>query len=365
MRRLGHWLLGLHRDVGTVHRPESRRRTPLYPGWDITDRHHIDAHELGYGVIPHKNHDAAVIGMTDKRPSPNTRMDVDAVVLDIDGVLVDTSQSYKQAVVETIRVVYDVEIEKEYVQQFKNAGGFNNDWHVTDALALYVLASDSGYDRSIEAFTSDIESHGGGLSAAQHVLHLALGEHRFDAVRRDWEQERLRRTFQWLYLGPDRYEQFESAAPPPDQPPVDGLMDAETILVDDETIATLQAHYPMGVLTGRPSGEATIALERVGLDIPRHHLISMDDWDGGKPDPDGLMTLATRLDADTIAYAGDELDDVRTAVNATTRDSDRTYYGIGVQSGGVTGKAGKARFESVGATAVLESINELPAVLDA
>jgi phosphoglycolate phosphatase-like HAD superfamily hydrolase len=89
----------------------------------------------------------------------------------------------------------------------------------------------------------------------------------------------------------------------------------------------------------------------------------MDDWAEGKPHPNALTTLAERFDADSVAFAGDTLDDVKTAVNAAEADPDRTYHGIGVLTGGLTGESGRAAFESVGAAAVVDSVNDLPALL--
>jgi len=88
----------------------------------------------------------------------------------------------------------------------------------------------------------------------------------------------------------------------------------------------------------------------------------MDDWAAGKPDPTALVTLAERFDAEAVAFAGDTLDDSKTAVNAEETDS-RTYYGIGVLTGGLTGSEGRAKFEQSGASAVVESVNDLPDLL--
>jgi phosphoglycolate phosphatase-like HAD superfamily hydrolase len=88
----------------------------------------------------------------------------------------------------------------------------------------------------------------------------------------------------------------------------------------------------------------------------------MDDWEGGKPDPDALLTLAERFEADELLFAGDTLDDVKTALNAQRADS-RTYYGVGVLTGGLSGESGRSAFEQVGATTVVESVNDLPSLL--
>jgi phosphoglycolate phosphatase-like HAD superfamily hydrolase len=90
----------------------------------------------------------------------------------------------------------------------------------------------------------------------------------------------------------------------------------------------------------------------------------MDDWAAGKPDPAALVTLAERFDAHAIAFVGDTLDDVRTAVNASEADPSRTYHGVGVLTGGLTGEEGRRKFDEAGATAVLDSVNDLPELLE-
>ncbi len=55
-------------------------------------------------------------------------------------MLVDVADSYRRAIIESIERVYGDTIEKSAVQQFKDAGGFNNDWELTYAAALFVLA---------------------------------------------------------------------------------------------------------------------------------------------------------------------------------------------------------------------------------
>ena len=284
-------------------------------------------------------------------------MNVDAVVLDIDGVLVDVSASYRRAVVDTVERVHGETIDRAAVQQFKEAGGFNNDWELTDAAALYVLARAEGMDRSVRSFTAAVERAGGGLSGARTVISEGLTPAARERVLAAHDAERHRDVFQQLYLGSELYRELEGGEPTVDAP---GYIHDEQVLVEPETLAALDR--PLGVLTGRPAAEAEIALDRVGLEVPGRHRFTMDDPAGGKPDPEALVTLADRLDADRLAFVGDTLDDVRTAVNATASD-DRTYRGVGVLTGGLSGSEGQQKLESAGASAVLDSVDELPALL--
>ncbi|MDF9744934.1 TIGR01548 family HAD-type hydrolase [Natrinema salsiterrestre] len=292
-------------------------------------------------------------------------MNADAVVLDIDGVLVDVADSYRRAIVESVEAVYDRTIRKDDIQEFKDAGGFNNDWELTDAAALYVLATEEGYGESLEAYTDGIAAAGGGLEAAETVVREAIGARATQRVTGRWDRERLRDVFQQLYLGDELYRGLEGGDPDLERE-TRGFIHDEPVLLESETRERLLAEYDVGVLTGRPEAEAEIALERVGLDdaVPVERRFTMDDWEEGKPHPRALTTLAERFDAASIIFVGDTLDDVRTAVNANEADPGREYHGIGVLTGGLTGEAGRRKYEREGARAVLESINEVPEFLE-
>jgi HAD superfamily phosphatase len=287
-------------------------------------------------------------------------MMVDTVVLDVDGVIVDVANSYRRAILESVDHVYGETIDRDAIQQFKDAGGFNNDWELTYAAALFLLGRRAGMELSISQFTNTLAGVGGGLSAAKTAVGEELTPADRERVLSEWDRQRLRRVFQELYLGEDLFRELEGKEP---ELGADGFIHDEPVLIESETIDALQS-FNLGILTGRPEAEAEIALERAGLDIPVEHRMTMDDWDGGKPDPTALIDLAERFEANHVAYAGDTLDDIRTAQNAAEADS-RTYDGIGVLTGGLTGEEGREKYEAVDASAIVQSVNELPALLDA
>ncbi|MDZ7701602.1 MAG: TIGR01548 family HAD-type hydrolase [Halobacteriales archaeon] len=288
-------------------------------------------------------------------------MRVDAVVLDVDGVLVDVADSYRRAVVDTVDRLHGETVPRDALQALKDAGGFNNDWELTDAVCLYVLAGRSGYDSTVAAYADAIAERGGGIAGAREALADALGLESAAGVEADWDPDRVRAVFQQLYLGSERYRELEGAEPALD---VTGYMDDEPVLVEPATIDELLGRYAVGVLTGRPAAEARIALERVGLALPEDRVVTMDSEYPGKPAPDGLVALAERVGAESVAFVGDTLDDVRTATAASDVDPDRRYHGIGVLTGGLTGEAGRAAYRSAGAAAVLDSVNDLPGLLE-
>jgi len=301
-------------------------------------------------------------------------MQGDAVVLDIDGVVVDVADSYRRAIVESIERVHGDTIEKAAIQAFKDAGGFNNDWELTYAAALYVLASREGLAMDVAAFTDRIRAAGGGLAAAEAVVDDALPTQARERARENWDTDELRAVFQQLYLGAELYADIEGREPDIDAP---GFIHDEPVILERATLDAL-ADYPLGIVTGRPADEADIAQRRAGLDVPDDRRFTMDDWEQGKPHPHALVTLAERFDADArsdssdetvdsveaVVFVGDTLDDVKTARNADGEDPDRDYYGVGVLTGGLTGEAGRRKYEAAGADAVVDSVNDLPELLE-
>jgi HAD superfamily hydrolase (TIGR01548 family) len=285
----------------------------------------------------------------------------DAVVLDVDGVLVDVADSYRRAVVESVDRVYGETLPKEDLQAFKDAGGFNNDWELTYAVALYVLARRAGFPLSVETFADKIAASGGGLATAETVVADSLDPSDREQVYDEWDRERLRDTFQALYLGGDLYRDLEGGDPPVE---TGGYVHEEPVLLEPATRDRLVERFDVGVVTGRPAAEADIALDGVGLSVPDEHRFTMDDWQEGKPNPTALVRLAEVFEADTVVYAGDTFDDVRTAVNAADADPDRAYHGVGVLTGGLTGEEGRRKFEGAGASAVVDAVNDLPDLLE-
>jgi HAD superfamily hydrolase (TIGR01548 family) len=288
-------------------------------------------------------------------------MRVDTVVLDVDGVLVDVAESYRRAVVESVGRRYGDTLPRDDLQPFKDAGGFNNDWELTDAVALYVLARERGLGADVAAFTDAIAANGTGLDSARAAIREALGDDAAEEVEAEWDPDGLRETFQALYLGAELYRDIEGGEPPFGAP---GFIHDEPVILTEATVEALTERYPVCVLTGRPAAEADVALDCVGLEVADGRRFTMDDWAEGKPHPRALVTLAERTDADAVAFVGDTLDDVRTAVNADREDDSTAYYGVGALTGGLTGEEGRVKYADAGASAVIDSVNDLPDLLE-
>ncbi|MBL0927236.1 MAG: TIGR01548 family HAD-type hydrolase, partial [Phycisphaerales bacterium] len=178
----------------------------------------------------------------------------DALLFDMDGVLADVSRSYRGAIVATC-ASYGVTVTAAEITAAKAEGDANNDWVLTCRL----LAR-----RGVDA-----------------PLHEVTG--RFEAI----------------YQG-------EGGRP--------GLRETETLIPARATLVELAARFPgcLGVVTGRPRGDALRFLERHGLRELFPCLVCMEDAPA-KPDPAPVLLAMDRLGARAAWLVGDTVDDVRAA----------------------------------------------------
>ena len=78
--------------------------------------------------------------------------DVDCLIFDMDGVLVDVSQSYRTAILETAGH-FGVKITGDDVSAAKAKGDANNDWKLTHAL----ISAGTKEPPSLEEVTKEFE----------------------------------------------------------------------------------------------------------------------------------------------------------------------------------------------------------------
>ena len=53
------------------------------------------------------------------------------IVFDMDGVLVDVTESYRESIAQTVKHFTGVEVTREEIQDYKNQGGWNDDWKLS------------------------------------------------------------------------------------------------------------------------------------------------------------------------------------------------------------------------------------------
>ncbi len=176
-------------------------------------------------------------------------MKPDVLVFDMDGVLVDVHASYRECIVASVHKLTGKTVTHEQIQAYKNRGGFNNDWLLTQT-----IATDLGFPVEYP-----------------------------EAVR----------IFNELFFNT--------------------YMARETWIPEGGLIARLASRYPLYIFTGRLNEEAQITLKRFEVDSYFAAVFGDDNVARPKPDPDGLLKVQNLHPGSELLYLGDNIDDRRAA----------------------------------------------------
>ncbi|HEX7360960.1 MAG TPA: HAD family hydrolase [Bryobacteraceae bacterium] len=177
----------------------------------------------------------------------------DVIVFDVDGVLVEVTASYREAIRETVRHFTGKLVSHDTIQNFKNAGGWNNDWLLSQRL-IEDLGKKVDYGDVVDQFN-----------------RVFLGENGGGLIRNEV----------WM--------------------PHDGLLER------------LAARSALAIFTGRAQYELDATLERYASDIRFYPVITDERVRNPKPAPDGLLMIKREFPERTIWYLGDTVDDARSA----------------------------------------------------
>jgi len=178
------------------------------------------------------------------------------LVFDMDGVLVEVMESYREAIRETVKHFSGQTVSHDEIQNFKNAGGWNNDW-----LLSHRLISDRGGS----------------------VEYAAVVEY-----------------FNQIFLGENN----------------DGLISREKWMPEAGLLERLGERATLAIFTGRAKYEADATLGRYAAHINFDPLVTDESVVNPKPAPDGLHLIQQQHVGKTIWYLGDTVDDARSAQSA-------------------------------------------------
>ncbi len=172
---------------------------------------------------------------------------------DMDGVLVDATESYRETIARTVEHFAGVQVAREQIQDYKNQGGWNDDWKL---------------------------SH--------HIIEQAGVDVPFETVKQ---------YFQELFLGDG----------------ADGMILRERWMARAGVLERLGERFRLAVFTGRPKEDAALTLRRFSGGLVFDPVVGMYDVERQKPAPDGLFEIARQTGGAPMFYVGDTVDDARAA----------------------------------------------------
>ena len=264
-------------------------------------------------------------------------MTIDAVIFDVDGVLVDTDASYTEAVVRTIQWLHPgAPVDRALIRLWRRSGDWNNDWDLSYGLYCWLNAP-ARLDPAAAARRTLTE-----LEAAAPGLGLGYRD--------------VQGIFEEHYNGTAAAVARYGVAPRVNNERPLAL--DERILLEGALLIELAAMgiTKLGVVTGRVRAD----WEQVAGRIPFPPGVPVaTDEDGRKPDPAPLRRVVDALAPRGIAVVGDTLNDLR-MTQAYSRVG--TLLAVCVIRCDVDESEGYLR---AGAAATIRVLGELPAALRA
>ncbi len=300
---------------------------------------------------------------------------VDAVVFDVDGVLIDVHHSYPLVIcLATEAYLKEVgftgtkpPVTPEETTFFKAAGGFNSDWNLTQGIVLSYLVKSAargsrdldalvGAEPNLETIARASAEFGGGLAGLTQGLKNLVELKDWQGIQDLWDGERITRLCQEFYAGEEADIVFGLADPQVTGP---GMMKREKPLVSREALERAGLQY--GVYTGRNYGETLKALDLAGLHgVFRREAMITESEGLKKPNPEGLFRIAKVLRPRLMIFAGDNLDDWQTAsryeAERSLEDPPCLFCGV---LGGSPGPLSYGLFRERGATLLTQSAEAL------
>jgi len=176
------------------------------------------------------------------------------LVFDMDGVLVDVTESYREAIQQTVEHFTGRRVTGERIQDYKNQGGWNNDWDLSHHF--------------IQGFGVEV-AYG---NVVDYFNEIFLGE--------------------------------------------DGLIHRERWVAEDGLLDRLASRYQLALFTGRLMVEVEVTLGRFAPKLAFEPMITADDGVAPKPSPEGLQRIARMNPGKDLWYVGDSVDDARSARQA-------------------------------------------------
>jgi HAD superfamily hydrolase (TIGR01549 family) len=238
----------------------------------------------------------------------------DILIFDVDGVLIDTCDSFRLATAETVRWCWEhllggtADCEgytPEYFHLCKSHPAFNDDAAVAWALLRCMKRNGARTGSksmketfpSLEAWGTELKKYGRDEvveeTARRKTAMLPLSE--------------IRSVMEEIYYGKETYAEYEGTSSRNIEG--DGLWKREKPAISKDW---KDLGLPVGIYTGRSRKEMSLAQRRLNwLDFPRDMLVVSDDGIL-KPSPLGLAALCERSGTRNPLFFGDTASDKET-----------------------------------------------------
>jgi len=302
--------------------------------------------------------------------------DVDGIIFDCDGVLVDVSNSYDLAIQRTTTYVlkeiagiqkFDP-ITSKIIDEFKATGGFNDEVDLTYASILSLAAANS-LGKSGAKFILDVIKNADETGIKSVEKYLENSNVKISELKKKLDypngkqQNLLYSIFDQIFYGPELYSKlFNQESKFTEQ----GLIENDIVLVKKELLEILKKKFDkkIAIITGRGIKSIRYSLKELLDEFNVDCSIFLEDESRelAKPNPDSLIQTIKKLNITHSIFVGDSMEDFIMAQKSTEMGNKTTFCGIIGSSKYPEEK--KKLFEEKNIQLIVNSIDLLPKVLN-
>ena len=301
--------------------------------------------------------------------------DIDSLIFDCDGVLIDITKSYDQTIITTAKYVLEtlaniddsIDIDFKIIDGFKSTGGFNDEVDLTYAAIISIVAAKKlKKDQTEFIFTVIENSDSTGIKSVENFLKNQVDISKIVnqlSYPGSHKENVLYQIFDQLFYGPELYLKLFKTNSKFSNP---GLIENDDVILDDELCIKLQKKFgnQISMVTGRGKESVSYSLKNLlqKFDLPNSVFLEDESRDLAKPNPQALVDSIHGMSSKSCLYVGDSMEDFIMAKKATILGNKTTFCGIIGTSKNPQEKL--KLFEENGAILVLDSITLLPKVLN-
>ncbi len=302
-------------------------------------------------------------------------LEIDSLIFDCDGVLIDIKKSYDQTIIATTKYVLEnfaeisdsIDIDFKIIDGFKSTGGFNDEVDLTYASILSLVAAKKLKQDPTEFIFSVIKnSDSTGIKSVENFLkkHTDISE----IIKKlsypgSHSENILYQIFDQLFYGPELYSKLFKTISKFSEP---GLIENDQVIFNDELSKKLQKKFGLQIsmVTGRGKQSVSYSLKHLleKFDLKNSVFLEDEARELAKPNPQSLVNSINGMNSKSCLYVGDSMEDFIMAKKATILGHNTTFCGIIGTSKNPQEKL--KLFEQNNAIVVLDSINLLPKLLN-
>jgi HAD superfamily hydrolase (TIGR01548 family) len=301
---------------------------------------------------------------------------IDGIIFDCDGVLVDVSNSYDLAIQRTTAYVlkeiagipkFDP-VTSKIIEGFKATGGFNDEVDLTYAAILSLVAANN-LNKSDKQFIYEVikNADSTGIKSVEKFLESSKIDISKIKKKLDYPGPRdtnlLCSIFDQLFYGSELYSKlFKKKSNFSEK----GLIENDIVLVKKELLEKLKKKFDkkIGIVSGRGIESIRYSLKELldEFNVKNSMFLEDEPRELAKPNPNSLIRTISGIGSSHCLYVGDSMEDFIMAQKATEMGKKTTFCGIIGTSKFPEEK--RKLFEEKNVSLVVNSIELLPKVLN-